>query len=153
MNNSNPIAQEVDKSFIYLVPEKPFKKLAYTILGSVVENALNVIPGFLLATYILKTDFLTSLSWIFVFITLDLLSSAVGFIFEMIISSGIAIMVKSMIKIFVKMIFVGPLLIFILIFSSVFSLEIGLIMASIFNFIVSISIFLLSARLLHTGKN
>ncbi len=153
MNNSNPIAQEVDKSFIYLVPEKPFKKLAYTILGSVVENALNVIPGFLLATYILKTDFLTSLSWIVVFITLDLLSSAIGFIFEMIISSGIAIMVKSIIKIFVKMIFVGPLLIFILIFSSVFSLEIGLIMASIFNFIVSISIFLLSARLLHTGKN
>lgn len=100
----NPIAEESSRNYLYLVPEKPFKKLYYCLIGGVYSSFFDIIFGYSIAVIIIGTELPVAISWFLLFITFDFMCSCSGLLISMIVPSYIAKAVSSMLQMFLSMI-------------------------------------------------
>jgi len=149
----NPIGEEASKNYLFLVPESPFKKLFYTLIGGTLDSVLNILPTYFLGVIIIGGNIQTAILFFFVFISFDFLTSCTALIIDMILPTYIAPAIRSMMLIMLNMLslmIIGGIVGIIGHNSSVLE---ALIFAVILCVSLGIGFCYLSQRLLHKGRN
>ena len=95
----NPVAEDIKQEMFFMVPESAHKKVLFSFLAGVVNNAMDVLPGYLLAAVLLRAHPGEAIVWLLVILTLGAYSGAVGVFIDLSLSTALAPMVRSMIQI------------------------------------------------------
>ena len=74
----NPLSEDTSREFFVLVPDSPFMKLWYSLLGSITVNAIDLFIPIVLATVMTKTNPLVALVWYLFILTVSLFGTVVG---------------------------------------------------------------------------
>ena len=77
-NFGNPIEIESSHNWLFLVPEDPYKKVLYAILAGSVDCVLDLLPGIVVATVILRGNPLMALLWLATLVSLGFMFSCCG---------------------------------------------------------------------------
>ncbi len=150
-NLGNPLAQEMDKCYIYSVPDSPFKKLFYSILGTILETALDLFLALAIPLALMPDKIISVLAWYLLLITLDAFCSSVGLFTELVIPSAVVPSIKAMFALFIRMLAIVPGLIMLIV--AVVGNSLGFIaLTIILNTALSVALISVSQYFLHTGK-
>ncbi len=114
-NMGNPIAAEMDKSYLYSVPEPSFKKLFYCLCSGSLETFLDLFPALLIAIIAIPEKTVHFVIWYLIWLSFDLFCSNVGLFTELILPSAIVPSIKAMIGLIIRMLTVIPGLIMLII--------------------------------------
>jgi len=152
-NFGNPLAEESSKNYLFLVPESPFKKLFYSLLGGTVDSFLNILPGYFIAVLIIGGSISTAICWFALFISFDFLTSCTGLFIDMILPTYIAKAVRGMILILLDMLCVLAIGIIIAVVAYLSTIFEALIVAIILCIFFGIGLCYLSQNMLHKGRN
>ncbi len=95
----NPIMQDTSTDSFVMVPESPWAKVLWSMLGGSLNCLLDILPAMLLATVILRVNPLITLAWMVFILSLDLYSSSAGVFIDLSVSSSIAKNIKAIIQI------------------------------------------------------
>lgn len=97
-NFGNPISMDIQRPYIYLIPEGSFSKLMYCMLGNLASFLCDLLPGFLLAAYILKMEPLVGAGCCLATCALDFFCANTGLLVDMLIPESIPQKLKSSIQ-------------------------------------------------------
>lgn len=150
-NLGNPLADEMSKSYIFAVPEPPFKKLFYSILGSSFEAAADLILPLIISAAFIPQKSISLILWYLLWISLDAFCSCVGLFTELAIPSAVVPSIKAMLAMFIRMFAIVPGLIM-LIIASAADLPIFILLTVILNLIIAVILLWISQLFLHSGK-
>ncbi len=150
-NLGNPLASEMSHDYLYLVPEGPYKKVFYCLLGCVYETALDLLPAAVITAIAFPSLIPDMLLWYILWVSLDVFCSSVGLFIELIMPTSIVPSIKTMFAIFIRMFTVVPGLIM-LILGAALSMPI-LIFATVgLNLVCAFVLSAVSPIFLHSGK-
>ena len=74
----NPLLEDTKREFFVLIPEPPMKKIWYSLLGSVVVNAIDLLLPVVVAAIMLGTNPLVAGGWFLFILSISLFGTAVG---------------------------------------------------------------------------
>ncbi len=74
----NPLAQDTQMDSFVMVPESPWAKIFWSMLGGSANCALDLLPAFLAAVLILGASPFEAIAWILFIVSIDLYSTNVG---------------------------------------------------------------------------
>ncbi len=103
---ANPLQEETARDFLYLVPEPAWKKLGYSLLSGVIDNALNVLPGWIVICIFLRPGILLALVGFLFMAATDLFFSVLAGFTSLIVPTGLADLVRQMIQMILFSVFV-----------------------------------------------
>lgn len=149
----NPLTEESSRNYLFLVPENPFKKLFYCLLGGTFDSFLNILPGYFIAVLIIGGNISLSICWFALFISFDFLMSCTGLFIDMILPTYIAVVIRNTILIFLdifELMIIGIIIAVVAYLSTIFE---ALIFAVILFVLVGLGMCFLSQNMLHKGKN
>lgn len=95
----NPVAEDVKQETFFLVPESAHKKVFFSFMAGVVNNALDVLPGFLLAAILLWADPMNAVVWFLLILTLGAYSGAMGVFIDLSLPTSLTPIVRSLVQI------------------------------------------------------
>lgn len=95
----NPIAQDVDQDSFFLVPDSAHKKVFFSFLAGVTNTALDLLPAFLVATLLLRTNPLSVLLYYLLVLSVSTYSDGVGLFIDLSLSTGLSQMLRSLVQI------------------------------------------------------
>ncbi len=95
----NPIAEDIENDSFLMVPENPWAKVLWSMLGGSLNCLLDLIPGILAAMLILGVHPVTAIAWMLFIVTLDIYSGSAGLFINLSVPSSIAKNIKGMIQI------------------------------------------------------
>ena len=150
-NFGNPLASEMEKDFLVLVPEKPQVKLWYCMLGGLYETVLDIFPAVISVVIFLTSSLPFLPIWILLWVTLDFFCSSVGLFVEQILPTSIVPSIKAMFAIFLRMFAIVPGLIMVLI-GAFADIPILLILTVLLNTLLGLVLNIISPIFLHSGK-
>jgi len=138
-------------SFI-MIPESPWAKMFYSLLGGSVSCLLDLLPAMLAATVLMQSNPLETVAWILFIVTLDFYSTAVATFIDLSIPTATAKQIKSVIQ--VMFVYFGILPdVAILIVGGIFSaLPVAAVIAAIANMCIGAVFFALSPLFLVNGR-
>ncbi len=148
----NPLSQDTGMDSFIMIPESPWAKMFYSLLGGSVSCALDLLPAMLVATVLMQANPLEAVAWILFIVTLDFYSTAVATFIDLSIPTATAKQIRSIIQII--FIYFGLLPdIAILIIGGIFSaLPIAAVIAAIVNMCIGAVFFALSPLFLTNGR-
>lgn len=152
-NLGNPLEADMSSHYLFMVPESAFKKLLYALLAGSYDTLMDVLPGLLLATVVLRASVLEALGWLLLIVTLDFLLSNIGLFLQMILPSALPPSVAAMLMLLLRMLLVTMPLIVLLVLGLTVDLTVALAVTAAINAALGIVLFLPSQALLHKGKN
>lgn len=85
-------------SFI-MIPESPWAKMFYSLLGGSASCALDLLPAMLISSLMLGTNPLEAIAWLLFIVTLDFYSTAVATFIDLSIPTATAKQIRSVIQI------------------------------------------------------
>ncbi len=148
-NYGNPIAKETQMTFMYMIPERSFAKLGYSILGSTLIAAIDMIPAFVIGGIMLRADVPSCIVWLLLAVAFEFMLSNTGLLVDLLLPTYIPEVVKSMFAMFFKMFGIFPMAI-------TLALSFFFPLANIFGVLVNVClgvVFLwISSKLLVIGK-
>lgn len=74
----NPLGEDTQSQYFVLIPESPWKKLLWSLLGGSVNCLLDILPAVVLAGIVSGAGVLNTLSWIPFILSIDFYSTTVG---------------------------------------------------------------------------
>lgn len=74
----DPIREDTSKDFFILIPEKPHKKLLYSLLGCLSVTAIDLLLPIIIAAVILKADPLSVIAWFLFILSISFFATVVG---------------------------------------------------------------------------
>ncbi len=152
-NLGNPLEEDMRGHLLYLVPEKPGRKILCAMLAGSYDTLLDVTPGLLVATILLGASWLQALGWLAVILTLDFMVSATGLLLQMGLPSSLPEQVHALLQLMLKMVLLLLPIGVLLAVSLLSTLTAGLLLTAALNLLVG-GVLLLPARaMLHGGKN
>ncbi len=95
----NPIVEDIENDHFLMVPESPWAKVLWSMLGGTLNCFLDLIPGILAAVLILGVNPIVAIAWMLFIVTLDIYSCSVGLFINLSIPSSVAKNIKAMIQI------------------------------------------------------
>lgn len=107
-NLGNPLAEEMNKIWLFTVPEPTSSKLWYSLFGGLLETAIDLIPAFIVTTVILPEKILYLTVWFILGISLDFFCSSVGLFVESALPDSLATSIKAMFAISIRMFSIVP---------------------------------------------
>lgn len=107
-NLGNPLAEEMNKIWLFTVPEPTSNKLWYSLFGGLLETAIDLIPAFIVTTVILPEKILYLTVWFILGISLDFFCSSVGLFVELALPDSLATSIKAMFAISIRMFSIVP---------------------------------------------
>ena len=148
----NPLSQDTGMDSFIMIPESPWAKMFYSLLGGSVSCLLDLLPAMLVATVLLQANPLETLAWTLFIVTLDFYSTAVATFIDLSIPTATAKQIRSVIQI--MFIYFGLLPdIVILIVGGIFSaLPIAAAVAAVANVCIGAVFFALSPLFLTNGR-
>ena len=148
----NPLSQDTGMDSFMMIPESPWAKMFYSLLGGSVSCALDLLPAMLVATVLMQANPFETVAWILFIVTLDFYSTAVATFIDLSIPTATAKQIKSVIQ--VMFVYFGILPdVAILIVGGIFSaLPIAAVIAAIANVCIGAVFFALSPLFLANGR-
>ena len=148
----NPLSQDTGMDSFIMIPESPWAKMFYSLLGGSVSCLLDLLPAMLVATVLMQANPLETLAWTLFIVTLDFYSTAVATFIDLSIPTATAKQIRSVIQI--MFIYFGLLPdIVILIVGGIFSaLPIAAAVAAVANMCIGAVFFALSPLFLTNGR-
>lgn len=104
----NPIAEDTKQEMFALIPESAHKKVFFSFAAGVVNNALDVLPGYLLAAVLLRANPAAALAWLLLILTIGAYSGAVGTFIDLSLPTSLTPIVRSMVQIMFAYFGLGP---------------------------------------------
>lgn len=149
---ANPMAEEMSKHYIFLIPESAVSKVAYSIASGSIDTLLNIGPTYLIASIVLGQNIIVSLCWILLFVAVDYLGSSIGLFLDMILPSYLPTMIRSMLQTILSMGFVVVLFLALLL-TSVFAVQwVGVLISTAAAVVIGTTCSMISQTILHDGR-
>ena len=148
----NPLSQDTEMDSFLMIPESPWAKMFYSLLGGTVSCALDLLPAMIVATVLMQSNPFATLAWILFIVTLDFYSTAVATFIDLSVPTSTAKQIKSLVQvIFIYFGLLPNIVIFILghIFSA---LPIAAVIAGAVNVCIGAVFFALSPLFLTHGR-
>lgn len=152
-NFGNPLETELQANYLFLVPESPYRKVFYSLLGCSCQCFLDVLPGMLIAQIALREHIYMVFFWVLFIVSLDFMASSTGFFMEMALPISLNEVIKAIFQLFLKSLALMPLLISLIICVLLSHVGMTLFLSSILNILFASIITCASASLLHTGRS
>ena len=148
----NPLSQDTGMDSFIMIPESPWAKMFYSLLGGTVSCALDLLPAMLISAILMQTNLLEMVAWILFIVTLDFYSTAVATFIDLSIPTSTAKQIRTVIQI--MFIYFGLLPdVVILIVGGIFSaLPIAAAVAAVANVCIGAVFFALSPLFLVNGR-
>ena len=148
----NPLSQDTGMDTFIMIPESPWAKMFYSLLGGSTCCALDLLPAMLISAILMQTNFLEMIAWILFIVTLDFYSTAVATFIDLSIPTSTAKQIRTVIQI--MFIYFGLLPdVVILIIGGIFSaLPIAAAIAAVANVCIGAVFFALSPLFLVNGR-
>ena len=152
-NLGNPLEEDMNTHYFFMVPESACKKLLYALLSGSYDTLMDVLPGLLVATLVLRASLAEALGWLLLIVTLDFLLADIGLFLKLILPSALPQQVSVMLMLLLRMLLVMPLMIILVLLGLTAGLAIALPVTAAINALLGVLLFLPSQALLHKGKN
>ncbi len=107
----NPVAQETEVNFIFLVPESPFMKLGAAWLAGVVGTALELFPVMVFCGVLLCRPWYMGILWYVCLLAFDTLCSASGLFAEFVLPDFVNPVIKGLLEFMVKGVAAGAVVV------------------------------------------
>ena len=148
----NPLSQDTQMDSFLMVPESPWTKMLFSLLGGSANCALDLLPAMLFSALIMGSNLLEAFAWLVFIVTLDFYSTCVATFIDLSIPVSAAKPVKTIIQ--VMFVYFGLLPdAIILIVGGIFSfLPLAAVIAAIVNVAVGAVFFSLSPLFLANGR-
>ena len=150
-NFGNPIEIESSHNWLFLVPEDPYKKVLYAILAGSVDCVLDLLPGIVVATVILRGNPLMALLWLATLVSMDFMFSCFGLLMQAILPSSAMDVVKSMLQMMVRMFIILIIAVAFAIGAVLQGLALGAVFCMFASLAVGTVCFVVYPSLLHRG--
>ena len=150
-NFGNPIEIESSHNWLFLVPEDPYKKVLYAILAGSVDCVLDLLPGIVVATVILRGNPLIALLWLATLVSMDFMFSCFGLLLQAILPSGAMDVVKSMLQMMLRAFIIVVIAIAFAIGTVLQGLALGAVFCMFTSLAVGTICFIVYPSLLHRG--
>ena len=148
----NPLASDTKMDYFRAIPESPWKKIFFSLLGGSASCLLDLLPGMLAAMVILRASPLSVLAWMLFIVSVDFYSTNVGVFIDL----SVPVSAGKMVKQFVQILFIyfGLLPdIGIIAFAMVKDKTVtGTVAAAAFNVLVGMLFFAVSPLFLEPGS-
>ncbi len=152
-NLGNPIEEDMRGHLLYLVPERPGKKLVYAMLAGSYDTLLDATPGLLVAALLLRTSLAEALGWLVFILTLDFLVSTIGLLLQMGLPGSIPEQVRVFLQLMLKMLLVLIPVVVVVLVAVLTNLTAGLYVAAVFDAVVGGVLVIPAAYMLHAGRS
>lgn len=150
-NFGNPIEIESSHNWLFLVPEDPYKKVLYAILAGSVDCVLDLLPGIVVATVILRGNPLMALLWLATLVSMDFMFSCFGLLLQAILPSSAMDVVKSMLQMMLRAFIIVVIAIAFAIGTVLQGLALGAVFCMFTSLAVGTICFIVYPSLLHHG--
>lgn len=150
-NFGNPIEIESSHNWLFLVPEDPYKKVLYAILAGSVDCVLDLLPGIVVATVILRGNPLMALLWLATLVSMDFMFSCFGLLLQAILPSSAMDDVKSMLQMMLRAFIIVVIAIAFAIGTVLQGLALGAVFCMFTSLAVGTICFIVYPSLLHRG--
>lgn len=150
-NFGNPIEIESSHNWLFLVPEDPYKKVLYAILAGSVDCVLDLLPGIVVATVILRGNPLIALLWLATLVSMDFMFSCFGLLLQAILPSSAMDVVKSMLQMMLRAFIIVVIVIAFAIGTVLQGLALGAVFCMFTSLAVGTICFIVYPSLLHRG--
>ena len=150
-NFGNPIEIESSHNWLFLVPEDPYKKVLYAILAGSVGCVLDLLPGIVVATVILRGNPLMALLWLATLVSMDFMFSCFGLLLQAILPSSAMDVVKSMLQMMLRAFIIVVIVIAFAIGTVLQGLALGAVFCMFTSLAVGTICFIVYPSLLHRG--
>lgn len=150
-NFGNPIEIESSHNWLFLVPEDPYKKVLYAILAGSVDCVLDLLPGIVVATVILRGNPLMALLWLATLVSMDFMFSCFGLLLQAILPSSAMDVVKSMLQMMLRAFIIVVIAIAFAIGTVLQGLALGAVFCMFTSLAVGTICFIVYPSLLHRG--
>lgn len=150
-NFGNPIEIESSHNWLFLVPEDPYKKVLYAILAGSVDCVLDLLPGIVVATVILRGNPLIALLWLATLVSMDFMFSCFGLLLQAILPSSAMDVVKSMLQMMLRAFIIVVIAIAFAIGTVLQGLALGAVFCMFTSLAVGTICFIVYPSLLHRG--
>lgn len=150
-NFGNPIEIESSHNWLFLVPEDPYKKVLYAILAGSVDCVLDLLPGIVVATVILRGNPLMALLWLATLVSMDFMFSCFGLLLQAILPSSAMDVVKSMLQMMLRAFIIVVIAIAFAIGTVLQGLALGAVFCMLTSLAVGTICFIVYPSLLHRG--
>lgn len=150
-NFGNPIEIESSHNWLFLVPEDPYKKVLYAILAGSVDCVLDLLPGIVVATVILRGNPLMALLWLATLVSMDFMFSCFGLLLQAILPSNAMDVVKSMLQMMLRAFIIVVIAIAFAIGTILQGLALGAVFCMFTSLAVGTICFIVYPSLLHRG--
>lgn len=149
----NPISSELKLNHIYLVPEKPMKKLFYCLIAGEVDNILDfTIPYVVTCIVLMPSSIFEAVAWYLMLVTFQTCAGCMGAFLELSLSTGLNENIMAMLQFFLKTLICVPYIMFIVFGVILNILPIMLIICALIS-VGAIAVMLyFSALLLERGR-
>jgi hypothetical protein len=150
-NLGNPLTEEMNKIWLFTVPEPTRSKLWYSLLGGLLETAIDLIPAFIVTAVILPEKILYLSVWFVLGISLDFFCSSVGLFVELALPDSLTTSIKAMFAISIRMFAIVPGLITSIIGAATDNV-LFLFVTVVLNIIPAVILMFISPLFLENGK-
>lgn len=150
-NFGNPIEIESSHNWLFLVPEDPYKKVLYAILAGSVDCVLDLLPGIVVATVILRGNPLMAFLWLATLVSMDFMFSCFGLLLQAILPSSAMDVVKSMLQMMLRAFIIVVIAIAFAIGTVLQGLALGAVFCMFTSLAVGTICFIVYPSLLHRG--
>lgn len=150
-NFGNPIEIESSHNWLFLVPEDSYKKVLYAILAGSVDCVLDLLPGIVVATVILRGNPLMALLWLATLVSMDFMFSCFGLLLQAILPSSAMDVVKSMLQMMLRAFIIVVIAIAFAIGTVLQGLALGAVFCMFTSLAVGTICFIVYPSLLHRG--
>jgi hypothetical protein len=147
----NPIQQETSMNWLFLVPENPYKKVFFAMVAGTYATFMDLLPGMIFASLILKVSIWKFLLWMAVFVTLDFMLSGVGVVIEALLPETALNQVKAAIQMMLKFFMILVVVVAVVVGVLLQGLTLGLLITLLTNIILGGVAFIIYPSLLHDG--
>ena len=150
-NFGNPISQETSMNWLFLVPENPYKKVFFTMAAGTYATFMDLLPGMIIACFILQVPLMELLLWMAVLVTIDFMLSGVGIMLEALFPATALNQVKAAIQMLLKFFMILVVVVAVMVGVLIQGMTLGLIILLLMNIILGGVAFIIYPSLLHDG--
>lgn len=107
--SGNPIEEESNGVFFYLVPESSFKKCLYSVLAGSLNRAIDMLPAMAVSGVVMKVTPKTMIGYYAALICVDFFLASTSVLISAMFSDSIMSMIREMLVWFLRMLLILPI--------------------------------------------
>ncbi len=148
----NPSANEVRCNFLYMVPCRPFDKIAYSVLAGSYNTFWDLLPGYVIACILMKAEFISCIGWFLLIVAVDYVFSNADLFIEMLLPTSLHDALKAIFAMSIKLFAMIPMLIVLIVGYALDLVEIGIFLNVLTNVLFGTLLLFITSRFIHLGR-